>query len=47
MKSLKEAMLIIFGLDYTAMGVVAAEFAKEKFDSEILCKRILERKKSY
>lgn len=30
--------------DYTKMGLVAAQYAKDKFDSKTLCKKILERK---
>lgn len=44
--ALAEAMKRIRKLDYIAMGQNAAQFAKENFDSEVLCEKILERKSS-
>lgn len=41
---LAEKMNMIKKIDYKAMGQNAARFVKEKFNSEILCKKILERK---
>lgn len=43
--ALAEAMKQIRGMDCAAMGRNAAEFAKEKFDSNVLCQKILERKR--
>ena len=43
--ALAEAMKQIRSMDYIAMGQQAAQFAKEKFDSDVLCDKILERKK--
>ena len=43
--ALAEAMKQIRVMDYITMGQNAAEFAKEKFDSKVLCVKILERKK--
>lgn len=43
--ALKEAMQRIYKMDYMAMGHRAAQFAKEKFDSNVLHEKILERKK--
>lgn len=43
--ALAEAMKRIRGMDCAAMGRNAAEFAKEKFDSNVLCQKILERKR--
>ena len=42
--ALAEAMKQIRSMDYIAMGKNAAEFAKDKFDSNVLCEKILERK---
>lgn len=42
--ALAEAMKQIRSMDYIAMGQYAAQFAKEKFDSNVLCEKILERK---
>jgi len=44
--ALQKAMMQIQLLDYVGMGVCAAKFVKEKFDSDILCKKIFERKQS-
>ncbi|MDD3362073.1 MAG: glycosyltransferase family 4 protein [Hespellia sp.] len=44
-QSLIEKMNKIQLLDYVEMGRRASEFAKQKFDSELLCEKILERKK--
>jgi len=41
---LGEAMKRIRKLDYIDMGENAVQFAKEKFDSDVLCKKILKRK---
>lgn len=41
---LAEKMKMIREIHYKAMGQNAARFAKEKFDGEMLCKKILERK---
>lgn len=43
-RALAEAMKQIRTIDYKNMGQKAAEFAKEKFNSEILYQKILERK---
>lgn len=43
--SLLEAMKRIQRMDYIEMGVQAERFAREKFDSETLCRKILETKK--
>ena len=43
--ALAEAMKRIHFMDYIAMGQNAAQFAKEKFDSNVLCEKILERKR--
>lgn len=43
--ALAEAMKQIRGMDCAAMGRNAAEFVKEKFDSNVLCQKILERKR--
>ena len=43
--TLADAMKQIRTSDYIAMGQNAAIFAKEKFDSEVLCEKILERKR--
>lgn len=43
--ALAESLRKIRDADYGAMGKNAAQFAKEMFDSEVLCERILERKK--
>ncbi len=43
--SLLEAMKKIQRMDYIEMGVQAEQFAREKFDSETLCRKILETKK--
>lgn len=43
--ALAEAMKQIRSMDYIAMGQYAAQFAKEKFDSNVLCEKILERKR--
>ena len=42
--ALAEAMKQIRTTDYIAMGQNSAGFAKEKFDSDVLCEKILERK---
>lgn len=42
---LANKMKYIREIDYVTMGHNAAEFAKERFDSEKLCEKILERKK--
>lgn len=42
--ALAEAMKQIRGMDCVAMGQHVAQFAKEKFDSNVLCEKILERK---
>lgn len=42
--ALSEAMKQIRTTDYIIMGQNSAGFAKEKFDSEVLCEKILERK---
>lgn len=42
--SLLNAMRKIQAIDYKRMGIQAAQFAREKFDSIMLCKKILERK---
>lgn len=42
---LAESLRKIRERDYVAMGENAAQFAKEKFDSKVLCEKILERKK--
>lgn len=46
MLSLKAAMLKIRNMDYRHMGILAHEFAKGNFDSDVLCQKILERKMS-
>ena len=43
--ALAEAMKLIRKMDNIAMGQNAAELAKEKFDSNVLCEKILERKR--
>ena len=43
--ALAEILRKIRERDYVAMGENAAQFAKEKFDSKVLCEKILERKK--
>lgn len=43
--ALAESLKQIREKDYIAMGEKAAQFVKEKFDSKVLCKKILERKK--
>lgn len=43
-KSLKERLKQIRERDYIVMGEKAAQFAREKFDSRVLCEKILERK---
>lgn len=42
--SLLNAMRRIQTTDYKRMGIQAAQFVREKFDSTMLCKKILERK---
>lgn len=42
--ALAEAMKRIPTMDYITMGQNAAKFAKEMFDSKVLCEKILERK---
>lgn len=42
--SLLKAMRKIQAIDYKRMGTQAEQFVKEKFDSNMLCKKILERK---
>ena len=44
--ALAKAMKRIPTMDYITMGQNAAKFAKEMFDSNVLCKKILERKLS-
>ena len=44
--ALVEAMKRIPTMDYITMGQNAAKFAKEMFDSKVLCKKIVERKQS-
>ena len=44
-EALAEAMRQIRQMDYIGMGENAARFAKERFDSRVLCEKILERKK--
>lgn len=41
---LKESLKQIREKDYITMGKNAAVFVKEKFDSRVLCEKILERK---
>ena len=43
--ALAETMRQIQTMDYMAMGRNAAQFAKEKFDSKVLCEKIRERKR--
>lgn len=43
--ALTEAMQKIQTMDYMGMGQNAEQFAREKFDSVVLCRKILERKK--
>ena len=43
-KALADAMERMRQVDYVNMGNSAARFAKEKFDSNVLCEKILERK---
>ena len=43
--ALAESLRKIRERDYVNMGENAAQFAKEKFDSKVLCEKILERKK--
>ena len=43
--SLLKAMKKIQATDYKRMGIQAAQFARERFDSIMLCEKILERKK--
>lgn len=42
--ALTEAMQKIQTMDYMGMGQNAEQFAREKFDSVVLCRKILERK---
>ena len=44
-KALADAMERMRHADYVNMGRSAARFAKEKFDSNVLCQKILERKR--
>lgn len=44
-KDLAEKMKAIREIDYVLMGENAAHYVKEKFDSEALCEKILERKR--
>lgn len=44
--ALAEAMKRIPTMNYITMGQNAAKFAKEMFDSKVLCEKILERKRS-
>lgn len=44
-EALTEAMQQIQTMDYMGMGRNAEQFAREKFDSIVLCRKILERKK--
>lgn len=43
--ALADSLRKIREINYVAMGKNAAQFAKEKFDSKVLCEKILERKK--
>lgn len=43
-EALAESMKKIRNENYSVMGKKAAQFAKENFDSKVLCKKILERK---
>ena len=45
-KALADAMGRMRQVDYVNMGRNAARFAKEKFDSNVLCEKILERKQT-
>lgn len=45
-KALADAMERMRQVDYVNMGRSAARFAKEKFDSNVLCEKILERKQA-
>lgn len=45
-KALADAMERMRQVDYVNMGNSAARFAKEKFDSNVLCEKILERKQT-
>lgn len=45
-KALADAMERMRQVDYVNMGNSAARFAKEKFDSNVLCEKILERKQA-
>ena len=45
-KALADAMERMRQVDYVNMGRSAARFAKEKFDSNVLCEKILERKQT-
>ena len=42
---LAEKIKAIREMDYITMGENAAHFVKEKFDSDVLCEKILERKR--
>lgn len=44
LSALEESLKKIRESDYIAMGKKATQFAKEKFDSRVLCEKILERK---
>ena len=44
-KALAQVMMQIREFDYINMGQNAAQFVREKFDSEMLCQKIFERKK--
>lgn len=43
-EALAEAMKQIRLMDYNAMGQAAAKFAREKFDSSVLCEKVLAKK---
>lgn len=43
-EALAEAMRQIRLMDYNAMGQAAAKFAREKFDSSVLCEKVLAKK---
>ena len=45
-KALADAMGRMRQVDYVNMGRSAARFAEEKFDSNVLCEKILERKQA-
>lgn len=43
-RALSKSLMQIRECDYITMGENAAQFARKKFDSEVLCRKILERK---